>query len=228
MIFVLPQSDYSLYQSPPHNTLGGFGCFLGFETRPVFSVNVLTDSFDFPFTSRKLNQRRFQAVDTQSFLLLLILKSVYDTPPNTETQFSARKNKQGTAGQEQSKPDPNQQYSSSKPFKDRGQSQQQKPRSEYQGASGSRRSEYQESRHFVSPNMTKVNEARDALGLQGSNLNTITESQVNKAYKKKARIHHPDKVAKDKAKESEEIFKKLVTYRDQLYDFINFRNSRRR
>lgn len=82
--------------------------------------------------------------------------------------------------------------------------------------------------------MAKVNEAFNKLELRGNSLESITESQVNKAFKKKALVYHPDKVHHEdkdleakKKKEHEEIFKNLTEYRERLEEFIKFRDSRR-
>lgn len=233
MIFVLPQSAGNSFQCTFQGSLGRYGCFCGLQARPIFYPSVFSDSSELPFTSRKLSERDPRIMNTQALLLLLVLEAVYDTHPDmgSHRHPSARATKQGTTGKERFKSESSQEYQrydSGKFFKDKAQSQQQSSRSKYQETPGSQRSEYQKAPHVSRPNMTKVKEAFDGLGLQGSNLNTITESQVSKAYKKKARIYHPDKVTNEKANESEEIFKKLVAYRDRLFDFINFRNNRTR
>ncbi|USE35839.1 DnaJ domain-containing protein [Endozoicomonas sp. SCSIO W0465] len=206
MNYILLQTGCNLYQSPFQHPCGDFGCFLSFQARPIFAKNTFSDSFQPPFTPKKINERQIQAVDIQLFLLfalqvvdikLLLLLFALKADHNTSTD-----------GHE---------------FSEKAKSH----HSGHQRTSGTHRNEYQETPNVDRPDMAKVNEALDGLGLQGSNLNTITESDVSKAYKKKARIYHPDKATKENVKENEGIFKKIVTYRDRLYEFINFRNNRR-
>ncbi|WP_257266453.1 ankyrin repeat domain-containing protein, partial [Endozoicomonas sp. ONNA2] len=84
------------------------------------------------------------------------------------------------------------------------------------------------SQHRAAPNvgsseMAKVLEALEGLELRGRDLATITQSDVNKAFRDQALEHHPDKAVKPN--ESGDEFKKIVNYRDQLCAYIQFRDS---
>ena len=73
------------------------------------------------------------------------------------------------------------------------------------------------------PDKAKVLEALEGLELWGRDLETITMSEVNKAYKDQALEHHPDKAVKPNV--SSDKFKDIVNYRDQLFSFIQSREN---
>ena len=245
MIFVLHQPAYSSFQSPlrsplrspllnplrspPLNPLqSSSGCFRGFSVREMLLIKLISDLREQPFRSRNLNERRPRAIDTQALFIHLIFKAAYDSHLSGRGHFSARNTAEGATGQEQFRSNDNQQNQRrtfSESFKERTQSDQQSSRPKGQEETGYQRSEYRETPHVSRPDMVEVNKARDVLGLKKCNLNTVTEAEVSKAFRRQALKCHPDKVAKEKADESEKIFQNLQACRERMSKFISYRDS---
>ena len=203
-----------------------FGTFIGFQVRPActFCTMKLSNFNACPFTPGKISQRQAHVVDIRSLLLVLVLKAVHEQTMNNGCQF-----KSGST-----KPNHQHQHSFREQYRDNTHSQQRSHRSEHQKTSGGQRDNGPEAPDVARPDMVKVNESFNNLGLRGNSLESITKSQVGKAFRNKSRIYHPDMVRlEDKAeeakkkKENEEIFKKLTEYRECLEKFIEFRDSRR-
>lgn len=199
---------------------GHFGTFIGFRVRTACPMK-LSNFNQRPFTPRNISERQAQVVDVRLLLFVLALKALHEQTMNNGYQFQGGSSK------------PNRQHSFREQYRDNTHSQQHSHRSEHQKTSGGQRNNGPKAPNVARPDMVKVNEAFNKLELRG-NLESITESQVDKAFKKKARVYHPDKVHDDdkavevrKKKECEEIFKNLTEYRERLEKFIKFRDSRR-
>lgn len=224
MSLKISQPTYVSFHSFQQSRCKYFGTFIGCQVRPActFCTMKLNNFNARPFTLRKISQRQAHVVDIRSLLLVLVLKAVHEQTMNNGCQFKSGSTK------------PNHQHSFREQYRDNTHSQQRNHRSEHQKTSGGQRNNGPEAPDVARPDMVKVNEAFNNLGLRGNSLESITDSQVNKAFRKKARIYHPDMVRlEDKAeeakkkKENEEIFKKLTEYRECLEKFIEFRDSRR-
>lgn len=222
MSLKISQPPYGLFHSFSKPTrCQQFGTFISFQVRPAYSMNKLMNSNKYPYTPRKISQRQVRMVDIRLLLFVLAIKAVHEQTMNNGCQFQGGSTK------------PNRQRSFREQYRDNTHSQQHSHRSEHQKTSGGQRNNGPKAPDVARPDMVKVNEAFNKLELRG-NLESITESQVSKAFKKKARVYHPDKVHDDdkaveakKKKECEEIFKNLTEYRERLEKFIKFRDSRR-
>lgn len=224
MSLKISQPPYGLFHSFSKPTrCQHFGTFYGFQVRPVCPVKLSNFNFNVrPFTRRNISERRAHVVDIRLLLFVLALKAVHEQTMNNGYRFQGGSTK------------PNRQSSSREQYRDNTHSQQHTHRSKHQKTSGGQRNNGPKAPNVARPDMAKVNEAFNKLELRGNSLESITESQVNKAFKKKALVYHPDKVHHEdkdleakKKKEHEEIFKNLTEYRERLEEFIKFRDSRR-
>lgn len=223
MSLKISQPPYGLFHSFSKQTrCQHFGTFYGFQVRPVYPMKLSNFNVR-PFTARRnISERQAHIVDIRLLLFVLVLKAVNEQTMNNRCQFQGGSTK------------PNRQHSFREQYRDNTHSQQHSHRSEHQKTSGGQRNNGPKAPSVARPDMVKVNEAFNNLGLRGNSLESITESQVNKAFKKKALVYHPDKVHHEdkdleakKKKEHEEIFKNLTEYRERLEEFIKFRDSRR-
>ena len=199
---------------------GGLGEFIGLSTRPAYSKKVFINSCQPPsFIPKKLHERQALTVNTQVLLLLLVLKAISEAPANQRRQFPVpgQNNAEGYPGSAT-----NQRYRQHAP----GNPFTQGTHSGwfgYQNTSGSQ--QYRAAPSVGRPDMAKVHEALEGLEIRGRELKTITKSDVSRAYKNKARQHHPDKAVNHDV--SGDKFKEILNYRDQLFAYIQFRDSRR-
>lgn len=200
-----------------------FGTFVGFRVRPACPMKLSNVNInERPYTRTNISERQARMVDIRLLLFVLALKAVHEQTMNNGCQFQGGSTR------------PNRQRSFREQYRDNTHSQQHSHRSEHQKTSGGQRNNGSKAPNVARPDMAKVNEAFNKLELRGNSLESITQSQVDKAFKKKARVYHPDKVHhEDKAveakkkKECEEIFKNLTEYRERLEEFIKLRDSRR-
>ncbi len=208
------------HKNPFSDLCGGLGGFIGLPTRPAYSKTVFINSCQSPsFIPKKLHERQALTVNTQVLLLLLVLKAISEAPANQRRQFSVpgQNNAEGYPGSATNQR--YRQHAPGNPFTQGTHSD----RSGYQNTSGSQ--QYRAAPSVGRPDMAKVHEALEGLELRGRNLKTITRSEVSRAYKNKARQHHPDKAVNHDV--SGDKFKEILNYRDQLFAYIQFRDSRR-